>query len=145
MHFLFNLLRINGLYMFRALLAHPQESLHNRHLVYCVRVVSWLHQVWSGTTLILNKWNKRCITLVSLYWLSFFLGVGLFANFNYTTPRLGSDCQHFDIHIPRRTFTPLKMRPFRWPETSVNKYAVTWRHVPKYRKPRTKVCGRFNK
>jgi hypothetical protein len=25
MHFLFSLLRINGLYMFRALLAHPQE------------------------------------------------------------------------------------------------------------------------
>jgi hypothetical protein len=45
MHFLFNLLRIKGLYMFRALLAHPQEALHKRHLVYCVRVkVSWLHQ-----------------------------------------------------------------------------------------------------
>jgi hypothetical protein len=27
MHFLFNLLRIIGLYMFRALLAHPQEAL----------------------------------------------------------------------------------------------------------------------
>jgi hypothetical protein len=26
--------------MFRALLAHPQEALHNRHLVYCVRVMS---------------------------------------------------------------------------------------------------------
>jgi hypothetical protein len=38
MHFLFNLLRIKGLYMFRALLAHPQEALHKRHLVYCVRV-----------------------------------------------------------------------------------------------------------
>jgi hypothetical protein len=33
MHFLFNLLRIKGLYMFRALLAHPQEALHKRHLV----------------------------------------------------------------------------------------------------------------
>jgi hypothetical protein len=42
-HFLFNLLRIKGLYMFRALLAHPQEVLHKRHLVYCVCVVSWLH------------------------------------------------------------------------------------------------------
>jgi hypothetical protein len=40
MHFLFDLLRINGLYMFRALLAHPQEVLNERHLVYCVRVVS---------------------------------------------------------------------------------------------------------
>jgi hypothetical protein len=41
MQFLFNLLKIKGLYMFRALLAHPQESLNKRHLVYCVRV-SWL-------------------------------------------------------------------------------------------------------
>jgi hypothetical protein len=40
MHFLFNLLRIKGLYMFRAILAHPQEMLHKRNLVYCVRVMS---------------------------------------------------------------------------------------------------------
>jgi hypothetical protein len=40
MHFLFSLLRINGLYMFRALLAPPQDALHKRHLVYCVRVIS---------------------------------------------------------------------------------------------------------
>jgi hypothetical protein len=40
MHFLFNLLRIKGLYMFRALLAHPQEALHKRYLIYCVRVMS---------------------------------------------------------------------------------------------------------
>jgi hypothetical protein len=26
--------------MFRALLAHPQEALHKRHLVYCVSVMS---------------------------------------------------------------------------------------------------------
>jgi hypothetical protein len=38
MHFLLNLLRIKGLYMFRALLVHPQEVLHKRHLVYCVRM-----------------------------------------------------------------------------------------------------------
>jgi hypothetical protein len=44
MHFLFSLLRMRNLYMFRALLAHPQEVLHKRHLVCCVRVVSWLHQ-----------------------------------------------------------------------------------------------------
>jgi hypothetical protein len=57
MHFLFSLLRIKGLYMFRALLAHPQEALHKRHLVYCVRVMSVAcHQDWSGTE------------LVSLYW-----------------------------------------------------------------------------
>jgi hypothetical protein len=35
MHFLFNLLRIKGLYMFRALLAHPQEVPHKQHLIYC--------------------------------------------------------------------------------------------------------------
>jgi hypothetical protein len=40
MHFLFNLLRIKGLYIFRALLAHPQEVLRKRHLVYCLRVMS---------------------------------------------------------------------------------------------------------
>jgi hypothetical protein len=26
--------------MFRELLAHPQEVLHKRHLVYCVRIMS---------------------------------------------------------------------------------------------------------
>jgi hypothetical protein len=26
--------------MFRALLAYPKDSLHKRHLVYCVRVMS---------------------------------------------------------------------------------------------------------
>jgi hypothetical protein len=40
MHFLFSLLRIKGLYMFRALLAHPQEALYKRQLVYCERVMS---------------------------------------------------------------------------------------------------------
>jgi hypothetical protein len=40
MHFLFNLLRIKSLYMFRALLAHPQEVLNKQHLVYCLRVMS---------------------------------------------------------------------------------------------------------
>jgi hypothetical protein len=37
MHFLFILLRIKGLYIFRALLAYPQEALHKRHLcIACV-------------------------------------------------------------------------------------------------------------
>jgi hypothetical protein len=50
MHFLFNLLRIKGLYMFRAILAHPQEALHKLHLVYCVRVMSGgFYQRWNGT------------------------------------------------------------------------------------------------
>jgi hypothetical protein len=39
-YLLFNLLRIKGLYMLRALLTHPQEALHKRHLVYYVRVMS---------------------------------------------------------------------------------------------------------
>jgi hypothetical protein len=33
-------IRVKGLYMFRALLAHPQKVLPKRHLVYCVRVMS---------------------------------------------------------------------------------------------------------
>jgi hypothetical protein len=40
MHFLFSLLRIKGLFMFRALPAHPQEALHMRYLVYCMRVIT---------------------------------------------------------------------------------------------------------
>jgi hypothetical protein len=49
MHFLFNLLRIKGLYMFLALLAHPQEVLHKLQLVNCVRVMSvGCYQHWSG-------------------------------------------------------------------------------------------------
>jgi hypothetical protein len=40
MPFIFNLLRINGLYMLRSLLAHPQEALRKRHMVCCVRVMS---------------------------------------------------------------------------------------------------------
>jgi hypothetical protein len=39
-HFVFSLLKIKGLYMFRTRLAHPQEALYKRHLVYCVHVVS---------------------------------------------------------------------------------------------------------
>jgi hypothetical protein len=50
MHFLFSLLRINGLYMFRALLAQSQEALHMRHLVYCVHFMSvGCYQGWSET------------------------------------------------------------------------------------------------
>jgi hypothetical protein len=50
MHFLFILLRIKDLYMFRALLSHLQEVLHKRHLVYFMRVISvGCCQAWSGT------------------------------------------------------------------------------------------------
>jgi hypothetical protein len=40
MHLIFNLLSTNGLYMFRALLAHPQGALHKRHMVYYLRAMS---------------------------------------------------------------------------------------------------------
>jgi hypothetical protein len=51
MHILFYLLRIKGLYMFRALLAHPQEALHKRRFgILYACYVSWLHQDWSGTS-----------------------------------------------------------------------------------------------
>jgi hypothetical protein len=40
MHFSFSLLMIKGLYMFRALFAHPQETLHKRHLACCVCMMS---------------------------------------------------------------------------------------------------------
>jgi hypothetical protein len=40
MHFSFNLLRIKGLYMLRALLAHPQEAVHKQHLLYYCAIVA---------------------------------------------------------------------------------------------------------
>jgi hypothetical protein len=40
MQFSFNLLRIKCLYKYRALLALPLEVLHQRHLLYCVSVMS---------------------------------------------------------------------------------------------------------
>jgi hypothetical protein len=40
MHFLFKLLIINFLYMFRALPADVQKALHKRQFEYCVRVMS---------------------------------------------------------------------------------------------------------
>jgi hypothetical protein len=46
MHFLFSLLRNKGLYMFQELLAHPQEVLNKKHLVYCVRVMSFGCTIW---------------------------------------------------------------------------------------------------
>jgi hypothetical protein len=46
MHFLFCLLIIKGLCMFRELLALSLEVLHKRHLVYCVQ--SWRHHFHSN-------------------------------------------------------------------------------------------------
>jgi hypothetical protein len=44
MHILFSLLRIKGLYMFRALLAHPQEVQHNGTGILRACYVGWLYQ-----------------------------------------------------------------------------------------------------
>jgi hypothetical protein len=38
MHFSFSLLRIKGLYVIQALLAHPQKARHKHHLVYSICV-----------------------------------------------------------------------------------------------------------
>jgi hypothetical protein len=66
MHFLFNLLIINGLYMFRALLAHPQELLHKRHLVYCYRIMS-VGCTWIVVELVSQYTDITNIFL--MYWL----------------------------------------------------------------------------
>jgi hypothetical protein len=55
MPFLFSLLRIKGLYMIRALLAHPQEEPRKQYLVDCVRVISvGCTRIWSVAT----NWNN---------------------------------------------------------------------------------------
>jgi hypothetical protein len=59
MHFSFNLLRIKSLYTVRALLAHPQEILHKRRLVYCVRIMS------VGSTSQLTKHARNMPSAVS--------------------------------------------------------------------------------
>jgi hypothetical protein len=59
MHFLFSLLRIKILYVFRVLLAYLQEALHKRHLVYCMRVMS------AGCTMVgvhLQQWCNQLTT-----------------------------------------------------------------------------------
>jgi hypothetical protein len=54
--FVFNLLWINDLYMFRALLAHLQEALHKQQLVYFMRVMSsGCYQSWSV------NWYIACV------------------------------------------------------------------------------------
>jgi hypothetical protein len=48
--------------MFRALLAHPQEELHKRHLAYCVRIMA----VGCGTFAMPQapRWVHTCIVTV---------------------------------------------------------------------------------
>jgi hypothetical protein len=77
-HFSSSLFRIKGLYMFRALLAHPQEALHKRHLV-CIlfAYVSWL---WHGccftatvpqpTDIIRTQYTKCLLCSTSWWWAS---------------------------------------------------------------------------
>jgi hypothetical protein len=55
MHYLFNLLRIKALYMFRALLANLQEALHKQHVVrvYCC--------IWNSNPGAANRHNTRAL------------------------------------------------------------------------------------
>jgi hypothetical protein len=143
MNFSFNLLRIKNLYIFRALLAHSQEALHKRHVVYCARVMSvgWtrikvkLKIIWStgdghesGRYLqmyttrsciqrgVRNRWSP------SVGWAT--------ANhypepdgWVYMRPRFGLKVQFFVISnlcIPDSW--PLKMVPLRRSEASVRNY-----------------------
>jgi hypothetical protein len=50
MRFLFNLVRIKGLYVYRALLAHPQEELNKRYIacVLCLLTAPGLDQFHSN-------------------------------------------------------------------------------------------------
>jgi hypothetical protein len=60
MHF-FILVRIKGLCMFEALLAHPQEALHKQHLVRSLRVMCvGCYQDWSGTPALLSDSAASC-------------------------------------------------------------------------------------
>jgi hypothetical protein len=68
MHILFKLLRIKGLYMFRALHAHLQEVLHRRHLVYYVRVIS---VGCTRTGVELQSWSSQLTYTHAIYRVSF--------------------------------------------------------------------------
>jgi hypothetical protein len=73
MYFVFNLLRIKDLYMFRALLAHPQETLYKRLLVYCVRVMSVGYTrlgVVQATDITFTLYTKCCLWSASWRWAS---------------------------------------------------------------------------
>jgi hypothetical protein len=59
MHFLFSLLRTKRSYTFRALLAHLQDALHKRHLVYCVRVIYIYIYIYKN--LVPTSQSKHCI------------------------------------------------------------------------------------
>jgi hypothetical protein len=58
--FLFNLLRIKGLYMFQALLSHPQETCTSG--TWCIASVG-CYQGWSGKEFYANTGSSRCVGL----------------------------------------------------------------------------------
>jgi hypothetical protein len=60
MHFSFGLIRIKASTCFRALLAHTQEALHKRHLVYCVRVMSVGSSKVQPTDILQTKGSGVC-------------------------------------------------------------------------------------
>jgi hypothetical protein len=64
MHFLFNLLRIKGHYMFQTLLAHLQGVMHKWHLVYCMHVsllaAPGLEWNWHSTPILLQPTDITC-------------------------------------------------------------------------------------
>jgi hypothetical protein len=60
--FLFSLLSIKGIYIFRPLLAHLQEALHKQHLVYCVRVMSvgcTRIEAEASASIVVQWWRRR--------------------------------------------------------------------------------------
>jgi predicted NBD/HSP70 family sugar kinase len=65
MHFLFNLVITKGLYKFRALLAHLQEALNKRHLVYGGGDISWRHREWLNVLKYLASYGKRNLLVLS--------------------------------------------------------------------------------
>jgi hypothetical protein len=77
MNILLNLLRIKGLYIFRALLAHPQEALNKRHLVYymsvmsvgCTTIGAELHS-WRKQLTTRTQYTKCCLWSASCGWAS---------------------------------------------------------------------------
>jgi hypothetical protein len=68
MHFLFNLLRINSLYMLRPLLTHLQEATHKQQLVYWERVMSvGCYESWQQLADVTHMQYTNCC-LCSAFW-----------------------------------------------------------------------------
>jgi hypothetical protein len=67
MNFSFNLLIIKGLYIFQALLAHPQEVIHKLHLVNCMLChdCSFTATVAQPTDIIRTQYTKCSLSIAS--------------------------------------------------------------------------------